>query len=174
MGFDQTAIATAGAIVVQIADIKTSHLIREYAPAYFESEGIAVSVPTMPELPPLDGIATMEALGAVTAAYARQLDEQFPEEDDHISDIMEHGKGSKFFNELPLGPAAETLFKKFLELLPRRDGKYVVDSYDLDDAVFFTDELEEAEAIASEIQPCSIYEVDRSTNPPRMLEVTTI
>lgn len=168
-----TGIHLIASVLEKIADIKTSSLIRDFAPAYFKDEGIEIEVPLMPGVPNLSSVDTMEDLSAAINAYDKAVEAQFPEESYDMSGIMEHGKGSKFFNELPLGSAAEHFFCAYQRIMGVQEGAYVVEMYDLNTDVFVTNNMMEADDFAELIAPCTVFELDNSTNPPQLHEVGT-
>ncbi len=168
-----TGLTLLAAIIEKIADIKTSNLIRTFAPAYYREQGESFEYIPLPDVPDLSLVVSTEALNTVLDAYMAEAKAQWPDEDKDISDILEFGRGAKFHNELYMGDRAESFLKHYLALVGEKDNGLFVDSYDLNCAVFYTDSLEEANEFAGLIAPATVFEIDSSTTPPAVVEMNS-
>lgn len=170
----RSEVKLVGGIIEKIANVKVTHLVREYAPGFYKAQGIEAEFLPLPTLPDLSKVESLSELDKVVESFLDEAHIQFPEEDEDISGIMDSGKGSKYFNELPLGSYCEVFLEAYKRLLPKKDGTFVVNSYDLDQDVFFTDTIGDANDLATFIAPATVFKLDSTTNPPRLYEVNCL
>lgn len=111
-------------ILEDISAVKRIHLLREYAEGFCRAEGVEYYRTHLPSPPDISDVTTLEDLSRIIDTFIEQANAQHAipygvEE----GDVIEFGRGSKFYNELPMGSQAEIFLSAYLRLTSESKGQ---------------------------------------------------